>query len=69
MTNTLLVQWQLNNYMTTSKACSGSKPNRTKNTETNVNINLTSEELDTEFSYSELQSAVFSQKKKINKNK
>ena len=31
------------------------------NTEPNVNINLTSEELDTEFSYSELQSAVFSQ--------
>ena len=32
-----------------------------ENTEPNVNINLTSEELDTEFSYSELQSAVFSQ--------
>ena len=32
-----------------------------ENTEPNVNINLISEELDTEFSYSELQSVVFSQ--------
>ena len=32
-----------------------------ENTEPNVNMNLTSEELDTEFPNSELQSAVFSQ--------
>ena len=37
-----------------------------ENTEMNVNINLTSKELDTEFSYSELESAFFSLKITIN---
>ena len=47
--------------MTISNVCLGNKPKPNQNTEPNVDINVTNEELDAQFTYSELQSAVFSQ--------
>ena len=55
--NSLTVE-QLHDHF---KSMFGEQTEPDENTEPNVNINLISEELDTEFSYSELQSAVFSQ--------